>query len=314
MIDLKGKKINKLLVLERDFEKKVSNKAVYWICQCECGNIKSFMGSRLNKGQIIDCGCGKSQRISESLKNKSNIDTTSLIGKTCGKLTVLKRDLSKPIGHGYSSYWICKCECGNITSVPGTSLYSNTTQSCGCLKKELLTQRNVKDITDQRFGFVVAKERLKEKKHGSFLWRCECDCGNTNYLCSTEHLLSGKIHSCGCNKISYGEQKIEQILLDNNIQYIKQQTFSDLRGANNSYLRYDFSIIENDKIVRLIEFDGEQHYKDNEFFKNFSRQQELDNIKNNYAKNKGIPLVRIPYSELNYLSLELIMGNKYLIQ
>jgi hypothetical protein len=39
-----------------------------------------------------------------------------------------------------------------------------------------------------------------------------------------------------------------------------------------------------------------------------------DKIKNNYAKEKNIPLVRIPYWERDNITLDLIMGNKYLIK
>ena len=40
-----------------------------------------------------------------------------LTGMEVGRLTVLGRDVSKPSGAGKSVYWLCQCECGNITSV-----------------------------------------------------------------------------------------------------------------------------------------------------------------------------------------------------
>lgn len=36
----------------------------------------------------------------------------------------------------------------------------------------------IKNVTGMRFGSLVAIARTKEKKYGSFLWRCQCDCGN----------------------------------------------------------------------------------------------------------------------------------------
>lgn len=36
-------------------------------------------------------------------------------------------------------------------------------------------------------------------------------------------------------------------------------------------------------------------------------------MKNQYAKDKNIPLIRIPYTEINNLSLEHILGDKFLI-
>lgn len=162
---------------------------------------------------------------------------------------------------------------------------------------------------------VIAKENTYQKNaHNSYIWRCECDCGNTKYFASTESLLSGKIHSCGCNDRSYGEQRINELLLQNNILFIQEYKFQD---SDISKLRYDFAILDNNYIpIRLIEFDGEQHYKPNEYFggeEAFQIRKKHDNLKNQYAKEHNIPLVRIPYYELNNINLEMIMGDEYII-
>ena len=47
------------------------------------------------------------------------------------------------------------------------------------------------------------------------------------------------------------------ILKDNNIQYIKEYTFKDLISKKGGIYRFDFAIFENDKLVKLIEFDGQ---------------------------------------------------------
>lgn len=51
-----------------------------------------------------------------------------------------------------------------------------------------------KDITNQRFGKLVAKEYIKDSK-----WLCECDCTNT-HIASLSDLEAGKVQSCGCLK------------------------------------------------------------------------------------------------------------------
>jgi len=38
-----------------------------------------------------------------------------------------------------------------------------------------------------------------------------------------------------------------------------------------------------------------------------------DKIKNEYCKNNNISLVRIPYWEKNKITLEMLLGDKYLI-
>ena len=309
--DLTGQQFGRLTVLERDFSK--IGAAAYWICQCSCGTIKSIRGSNLTATTrpTLSCGCLNKEKTTQ-IKN-----ITSLIGKRFGRLTVLERDLNKPKGKGYPSYWICQCDCGNKCSIDYSSLQNGHTQSCGCLRKELLSQKNIKDITNQRFGMVVAKERLNMKSHQSWIWRCECDCGNKNYLCSTENLLSGKIISCGCSKKSRGEFRIEEILKFNNISYIREFSFKDLKDI--SYLRFDFALINNDKIIRLIEFDGEQHFhnrKNSLWNKNgteFAILQKHDKMKNDYCKEHNIPLVRIPYTEVNNITLEILLGEEFLI-
>jgi hypothetical protein len=56
----------------------------------------------------------------------------------------------------------------------------------------------------------VAIEPTKERKHGSIIWKCQCDCGNIHYA-STENLLGNNVQSCGCLH-SRGNQKIKNIL------------------------------------------------------------------------------------------------------
>lgn len=68
--DLKGQKINKLLVLEF-FENK--NKRTYWKCLCDCGNIKEILGTHLVQGKTKSCGCYNSEKASQSCKNRTII-------------------------------------------------------------------------------------------------------------------------------------------------------------------------------------------------------------------------------------------------
>lgn len=45
--------------------------------------------------------------------------------------------------------------------------------------------------------------------------------------------------------MSKGEQKIMEIFDKYNISYQREYTFYDLRGAKNSFLRFDFAIFLN---------------------------------------------------------------------
>lgn len=120
-------------------------------------------------------------------------------------------------------------------------------------------------------------------------------------------LTKGLTKSCGSLKGSIGEKNIENILKENNIQFQKEYTVKEI-----GYLRYDFFLPE---LNRFIEYDGEQHYRENSgAWKSSSLKERTmkDKIKTEYAKNKNIDLVRIPYWERDNITLEMITGNKYL--
>ena len=95
-------------------------------------------------------------------------------------------------------------------------------------------------------------------------------------------------------------------LLENNINFIDEYSFLDLPKS-----RFDFAIIDNHQIIRLIEFDGEQHYYDIEKWGGLELQQKRDKVKNDYALLHNIPLVRIPYWERDKITLEMILGSTY---
>jgi len=42
--------------------------------------------------------------------------------------------------------------------------------------------------------------------------------------------------------------------------------------------------------------------------------QERDNIKNNFCLENNYPLVRIPYTKINNITIEDILGDKYLLK
>ena len=58
VIDLIGQKFGYWNVLERDLSKKG---AAYWICQCQCGTIRSVCGSSLRNGTSTSCGCYRTE-------------------------------------------------------------------------------------------------------------------------------------------------------------------------------------------------------------------------------------------------------------
>ena len=60
-----------------------------------------------------------------------------LTGRRFGRWTVLEFN----VDDRNTSYWKCKCDCGNISVVEGFSLKRGNSQSCGCLRSELESER-----------------------------------------------------------------------------------------------------------------------------------------------------------------------------
>lgn len=238
-----------------------------------------------------------------------------LTNQKFNRLTVLYRNGSS----GGKAVWHCKCDCGKECDVIGQYLRNGHTKSCGCYQKEQTSKaakKNALNLTNKKFGFLTALEPTNKRQGSNVVWKCKCDCGASTYVAASD-LTHLKIKSCGCKRNqSYGEIEIENILKQNNIKYKKEYSFIDLKSTINGTLRFDFAIFKNNKLIRLIEFDGEQHFK-NVCTKNWGASlkdnKERDNMKNNYAKKNNIPLVRIPYWERNKITLEMILGNKYLI-
>lgn len=67
-----------------------------------------------------------------------------LTGKKFGRLTVIKRVPKPERVKGRNAFFLCYCDCGNEKIISSLSLKRNVTNSCGCLKKELLSKRRSK--------------------------------------------------------------------------------------------------------------------------------------------------------------------------
>lgn len=313
-IDLTGQRFERLLVLYRDieYEKKHNlHKGAYWRCRCDCGNEYTAFGTSLRNGHVKSCGCLHKE------KARINGGEKDLTGQIFSDLIVLERDLKYRKENNIKSshtYWRCKCICGNIKSILGNSLLSEATKSCGCKMTIEARKRFSKDITNIRFGKLIAKiPKYEDLISKSLEWECQCDCGNIVNVPS-KYLLNGHVRSCGCLS-SYGEESIKNILIQNNISFEQQKTFNTCVFPNtNGNARFDFYIDNN----FLLEYDGEQHYiysdKGWNTQKIYLKTKFRDEFKNQWCKENNIPLKRIPYWDLDKLTIEDIMSNKYLIK
>ena len=222
-----------------------------------------------------------------------------LSGQKFNRLTVLFR----VNGPNRKTMWLCLCECGNLIVVLASHLKNNHTKSCGCIQGL--------NLVGQRFTCLLVLEKVYNNGIGTGYWKCLCDCGNITYV-TTYRLTSGHTKSCGCLK-STGEFFIINILKEKKIPFETQKSFDNCRNPETNYiLKFDF-YIDNQF---LLEYDGEQHFKIRGWNteENFKKVQELDKYKNNWCKENGIPLKRIPYFDLKNLTFEDIMSDKYLLK
>lgn len=84
-------------------------------------------------------------------------------GQKFGRLTALHR-LHNTKGR---VKWLCICDCGNLTEVVSTHLYSNHTKSCGCLNREPTKghTKHGKKNTRLYHVWIGMKQRCYNKNH-----------------------------------------------------------------------------------------------------------------------------------------------------
>ena len=211
--------------------------------------------------------------------------------------------------------WNCLCKkCGEYCVKESINL--NRHKSCGCDKNSGTGRSLRKDLTNQRFGLLTAIEYAGYSNNsGNAIWKCQCDCGNITYV-DSNNLTSLHTLSCGCINYSIGVKSISQILRDNNISFKKEYSLKDLydKSPQNPF-KLDFVLFDNNNnIIRAIEYDGIQHFKSWGRYLSVEIQQERDKRKNQWCLEHNIPLVRIPYWERDNITLEMLMGDQYLIK
>lgn len=212
---------------------------------------------------------------------------TRYIGEKFGRLTII----GGPFRRNKQTYYLCKCDCGNEKEVRGSHLSSRSIQSCGCLRKEKISQMMTDDLTGQIFGQLMVLERDYTKKKSNAYWYCKCKCGNIVSVRGID-LKNGHTQSCGCVK-SLKEEIIEKILKENHVEYKREYSFPDLKGDKYK-LRFDFAIFKNNKLKYLIEYQGEQHFKSIPNWggeEALAKQKRYDLLKQEYCNNNKIPLI-----------------------
>lgn len=74
-----------------------------------------------------------------------------------------------------------------------------------------MTNRNIKDLTNRKFGYLtVTGDTGKRTKSGNVEWECKCVCG-TNVYHTARHLKTKKDLSCGCSNPKQEEYFLKMV-------------------------------------------------------------------------------------------------------
>lgn len=200
--------------------------------------------------------------------------------------------------------WIGEFECsfcGKLFSTRISRIVDGSTRSCGC---QIATHHKGDLLGPNKILLVDRTESINKVSYGNF----QCPLCGKIFNTSINSIVTGATVSCGCLKISAGEQKIKDILDSKKILYKQQYSFSNCRNdKTNSLLYFDFYLPNHNT---CIEYDGEQHFINKKSGWNTKehliKTQHRDNIKNQYCKNNGIKLIRIPYWDYDKLNEEYI--------
>lgn len=188
-------------------------------------------------------------------------------------------------------------DCGHVYSTkPDNFFLGNRCPSCRYENLSIKTRKTQEKFEEEVYELVgneyvvigryTGNHKKVEFKH--------VECGNI-YETTPDILLRGS--RCPICSETKGEKRVSTHLSRLGLSYKTQQTFSDLKDS--SFLRYDFSIRDSQgEVTHLIEYDGQHHFYSIDFFggnKYFASIQRKDKMKNDYAKDNNIPLLRIPY-------------------
>lgn len=211
------------------------------------------------------------------------------------------------------------CKSSDWLVRPGDILKKNSTM---CLKCSYIQRAQNATHSQKEVEEILRKIRC-EWIDGEYENRLSkitvmCECGEL-FTRSFKDIVGHDLYRCSkCSQSeSLGEMKVREWLKEHKINFKTQYKFKDLKSDKNRPLPYDFAILDADnKVVKLIEYDGAYHFKPvtkgsvikmEKAVENLKVQMEHDKIKNDYAKSRNIPLLRIFF--LDYKKINDILTN-----
>lgn len=151
-----------------------------------CGKAFKVLPSAAWGGHIISCGCARRNKVAHNRLSQEEV-----------KSRFSRRGLT--IMEPYTANHIAvliRCRCKTIFKAAPSDIFSGTTSSCGCLKRQVIRSR-MKTTEVVRAELLKLGIKLNDEYHGATVKvRMICTCG-TPFMAAPNQVLSGKIKGCG---------------------------------------------------------------------------------------------------------------------
>lgn len=257
-----------------------------------------------NRNRFIN-GCDKCRLIEKTNELKNEVDLL-----TKGKISVIHKGL---ISNTHKEIDM-KCNVCNHTFKQSIHVLKSNLKkvkdkenSFGCAVCSGKLKKNTEKFKKEVYNLVKDEyEVLGEYIDTDTYIRMKHNKCNTIYKVRPNDFLNSDNRCPSCfSNISNASKFIEQYLTKNNIIFIKEKKFKDCKYKKQ--LPFDFYLPEYNL---LLEYDGEQHFKNS--FKNtdFKIQHKRDIIKNKYCITNKINLIRVKYN-VSIIKIKEILDNLF---
>jgi len=120
------------------------------------------------------------------------------------------------------------------------------------------------DLTDKRFGHIVAKEPTDKRELRAIIWKCVCDCGSIVYRSHTSLKRGGENANCGCIQSEIDKQSMlkvhREILLHTDNTFIRVLETNKVRKDNTSGVKGVHKVEKLNKWRASIGFQGKRKH------------------------------------------------------
>lgn len=205
-----------------------------------------------------------------------------------------------------------RCECNKEFDITWDSFKNSKNHVCKSCSNSIKYKGNITLITKGKFKTTEEEVRniiennmecryigryIKNRKQ-IVVFECPIHGRQEVFWCNIKRRKKCPLCNEYNKQNSILSQKVENYLIENNIEYIKEYKFEECKDKR--CLPFDFYLPNNNI---CIEVQGEQHYK-KKYFGNYSneiaeekfnKQQLHDKIKRSFCKENYIKLIEIPY-------------------